>query len=229
MQRLVLFDIDETMISSDGAGRRAIGRALMDLFGVKPEMITVSMSGKTDPQILSEILRAAQMSEEEIQSRLSDMFELYISILKEELKKCNRYIMHKGIPEILEILDKHDEVCLGLLTGNIETGARLKLDIFDLNRYFPIGAYGSDSADRMELPHVANLRAKDHYGVMFRPDQLVIIGDSIYDVMCAKGYGARSIAVNTGVTQREALEEQDPDYLFATLEDSSEVLKAILA
>lgn len=229
MQRLVLFDIDETMISSDGAGRRAIGKALMDLFGVKPESITVSMSGKTDPQILSEILRAAEMSEEEIQSRLSEMFELYISILKEELKKCNRYIMHKGVPEILEILHKHDDVCLGLLTGNIETGARMKLDIFDLNRYFPIGAYGSDSADRMELPHVANLRAKDHYGVQFRPEQLVIIGDSIYDVMCAKGYGARCIAVNTGVTRREELEEQKPDYLFATLEDAPVVLNAILA
>lgn len=229
MQRLVLFDIDETMISSDGAGRRAIGRALMDLYGIKPEKITVSMSGKTDPQILSEILRAADMTEEEIQERLSDMFDLYLSILKEELKKCNRYIMHKGIPEILEILDKHEDVCLGLLTGNIETGARMKLDIFDLNRYFPIGAYGSDSANRMDLPHVANVRARDHYGVEFRPDQLVIIGDSIYDVMCAKGYGARCIAVNTGVTPREDLEGQSPEYLFATLEDAPEVLKAILA
>ena len=119
MAKLVLFDIDETMISSDGVGRRAIGRALLDLFNVAPEKITVRMSGKTDPQILTEILKAAGLSSKEIASRLDEMFKLYIKLLKEEIAKEGRYIIHEGIPEILEVLQNHEETYLGLLTGNI--------------------------------------------------------------------------------------------------------------
>ncbi len=229
MERLVLFDIDETMISSDGVGRRAIGRMLLDMFKIPPEKITVSMSGKTDPQILREILIAAELNEEEIHQRLDQMYKIYISLLKEEIKKEGRYIVHSGVVEILDRLKDHPKTYLALLTGNIEEGARIKLDKFGLNHYFPFGAYGSDSADRMKLPEIAKRRALEHYRIDFRPDQVVIVGDSIYDVMCAKGYGAKCIAVNTGVTPRADLEKYDPEHLFVTLEDTEQVLAAILS
>lgn len=226
MTRLALFDIDETLIYTDGAGRRAIGRALMEKFQIDASQLKVTMSGKTDPQILYEMLA---LSKRENDTTLeAEMYELYIVLLKEELAKEGRYVIHKGIPDLLHLLDDHNQVHLGLLTGNIEPGARLKLDRFDLNKFFPIGAYGSDSANRMDLPAIATQRAQDHYGAVFAPQEVAIIGDSIYDVMCAKHYGAVSIAVNTGVTPREALEEQNPDYLFDSLEDIHAVLEAIL-
>ncbi len=229
MERLVLFDIDETMISSDGAGRRAIARALADMYGIDPSKVTLRMSGKTDPQILSEILKAAGMDEAEIKQNFDEMFELYISILQDEVNKTNRYIVHPGVVELLDKLAEHDLAYLGLLTGNIELGARIKLNRFDLNRYFPLGAYGSDSADRMDLPAIATHRAKEHYKKDFVPSQVVIIGDSIYDVMCAKGFGAKSIAVNTGVTSRSDLEREKPDFLFPNLADTHALLQAIFS
>lgn len=229
MTRLALFDIDETLIYTDGAGRRAIGRALMEKFQVDASKLTVSMSGKTDPQILREMLELAKRppgGDDHIRER--EMYDLYINLLEEELAKDGRYIVHKGIPELLHLLEEHKNVQMGLLTGNIEKGAKLKLDRFDLWKFFPIGAYGSDSANRMDLPAIATKRAEDHYGTKYAPHEVAVIGDSIYDVMCAKHYGAVSIAVNTGVTSREALEEQKPDYLFDSLEDINAILEAIL-
>lgn len=217
------------MISSDGAGRRAIGRALGDIFGIDTSKMTLRMSGKTDPQILSEILKLADKLEEDFEHLKEEMFRVYLQILQEEIKNAGHYIVHPGIYEILDALHAHETGYLGLLTGNIEDGARLKLSRFDLNKYFPLGAYGSDSANRMELPEIATDRARQHFNVDFKPEEVVIIGDSIYDVLCAKGYGAKSIAVNTGSTSKEELEEQKPDFLFPDLADTKAVLNAIFA
>lgn len=231
-KRLVLFDIDETITSSDGAGRRAIGRALCDIYGVDASKITLSMSGKTDPQILKEILKASEKTDEEIDEMLvrkDEMFNIYLGLLEEEIKNAKFFIIHEGVVELLDSLAVHDHGYLGLLTGNIEKGARMKLEQFGLNKYFPLGAYGSDHANRMELPDIATVRAREHFKVDFKPNQVVIIGDSIYDVLCAKGYGAKSIAVNTGKTSKADLEEQKPDYLFDSLADTNAVLEAIFA
>lgn len=229
MKKLVLFDIDETLISSDGAGRRAIGKALANIFDCDLSKIKVSMSGKTDPQILTEILSAGSISKEEIEDRMDEILEIYISLLQEQINASNHYKIHVGIPEILEILNGDSNTCLGLLTGNIETGARMKLNRFDLNRYFPIGAYGSDSGNRMDLPEIATNRGIEFYEMEFSADQVVIIGDSIYDVRCAKGFGAKSIAVNTGVTKKQMLEDENPDHLFEDLSHTKKVLEAILS
>lgn len=228
MARLVLFDIDETMISSDGAGRRAIGKALANLFGGDISTRKVNMSGKTDPQILTEILRHCQMEEAEIQRRIDEILEIYITLLQAEIDRSNSYIIHKGIPELLEHMHGEEGFYLGLLTGNIEKGARMKLEPFGLNRYFPIGAYGSDSASRMDLPEIAADRGKSHFKIDFRPQDVTIIGDSIYDVQCARGYGAKSVAVNTGSTDKELLLEENPDYFFEDLSALDSVIEAIL-
>jgi phosphoglycolate phosphatase len=232
LERLVLFDIDETITASDGAGRRAIGRALADTYGIDASKITLSMSGKTDPQILSEIFKAVEKSDVEITDMLNkkeEMFEIYLGLLEQEIKNAKYFIVHEGVVELLDNLSDHQNGYLGLLTGNIERGARMKLEQFGLNRYFPLGAYGSDHANRMELPDIATKRARDHFKIDFKPEQVVIIGDSIYDVLCAKGYGAKSIAVNTGKTSKEELVAQKPDYLFDNLSDTKGVMDAIFS
>jgi len=228
MKRLVLFDIDETMISSDGAGRRAIARVLNENYGVPEEAMKIPMSGKTDPQILREIFRTCN-KEDQFESHMEHIFELYLGVLEEEIQRSRYYIIHEGVVELLEALVAEDRAYLGLLTGNIERGAQMKLHRFDLLRYFPIGAFGSDSANRLDLPAIACKRALNHFNIEFQPDEVVIIGDAINDVLCAKGYGAISIAVNTGRTTRAELEEQKPDYLFPSLKDTEKVLDAIFS
>jgi len=226
--RLVLFDIDETMIKSDGAGRRAITRALVSVFGITGDTDGVIMSGKTDPQICSEIMCNSGISADEINSKLPTVFALYPPLLKEEIERSPGYRLHDGIKELLKALSSQAAARLGLLTGNIEAGARLKLEPFALNDYFPIGAFGCDSADRMDLPKIARQRAANFYKTAFGNREVVIIGDSVNDVRCAAGFGAVSIAVNTGKTTYAELEQCRPDFLFDTLSDTSSVMAAIL-
>lgn len=226
-KRLVLFDIDETMITSDGAGRRAISRVLKDRYDIDPASIKLSMSGKTDPQILTEIMTEAGIEKKEIESAIPLMIEEYLVHLETEIRETKHYIVHDGVEEVLAALATMENAFLGLLTGNVERGARMKLERFKLNHHFPLGAYGSDSASRLDLPHVAKLRADEHFNLTFEPSEIVVIGDSIFDVLCAKHYGAVSLAVNSGRTTREELEAQNPDHLFSTLADTKSVINAI--
>jgi phosphoglycolate phosphatase-like HAD superfamily hydrolase len=226
-KRLVLFDIDETMITSDGAGRRAISRVLKDRYDIDPNKIKLSMSGKTDPQILTEIMTESGIEKSEIASAIPSIIEEYLVHLETEIRETRHYIVHDGVEEILAALATMENAFLGLLTGNVERGARMKLERFKLNHHFPLGAYGSDSASRLDLPHVAKLRADEHFKTTFEPREIVVIGDSIFDVLCAKHYGAVSLAVNSGRTTREELAAQNPDHLFPTLADTQSVIKAI--
>ena len=228
MKRLVLFDIDETMISSDGAGRRAIARVLNEHYGVPEEAMKIPMSGKTDPQILREIFRSCG-KEQTFEGATTEILDLYLGVLEEEIQRSRYYIVHEGVLELLEQLVAEEKAYLGLLTGNIQRGAHMKLHRFDLVKYFAIGAYGSDSHNRLDLPKVAHDRALDHFGIDFAPDEIVIIGDAVNDVLCAKGYGAISIAVNTGKTSWAELEEQKPDFLFQSLKDTEQLMGAIFS
>jgi len=227
LKRLVLFDIDETMISSDGAGRRALARALKEMHDIPDQTTRVPMSGKTDPQILLEIFTAHGYAKEKALSHIDDLIAHYLGYLDEEMKASQSLIMHQGVVQILDLLAADDNSYLGLLTGNVEIGARKKLDFFGLNDYFPIGAYGSDSANRLDLPAVAVERAKAHFQTDFSPPQVVIVGDSVNDIACAHGYGAKVIAVNTGKTSWQDLAERNPQHLFKDLSDTDAVYKAV--
>jgi phosphoglycolate phosphatase-like HAD superfamily hydrolase len=216
------------MISSDGAGRRAIARVLNQHYEVPESAMRLPMSGKTDPQILREIF-ASCGKENAFDNCTEHIFELYLGVLEEEIERSRYYIVHEGVVELLEALVTEERAYLGLLTGNIERGAQMKLHRFDLLKYFPIGAFGSDSANRLDLPAVARDRASKHFNIDFAPDEVVIIGDAINDVLCAKAFGAISIAVNTGKTTWEELKEQKPDYLFHSLKDTATLLDAIFS
>lgn len=227
MKRLILFDIDETMISSDGAGRRAIARALAEKHAIAEEATRVPMSGKTDPQILMEIFTSQGMAKDTAQSYIGELIDCYLQYLDEEMEKSKTLILHEGVVDILDRLHQGEQSYLGLLTGNVEIGARKKLNFFDLNRYFEIGAYGSDSADRLELPQYAVERARDHFGLSFAPEEVWIIGDSVNDIACAHNYGAKVIAVNTGKTSWEELYARKPEHLLKSLKDTDAVYQAI--
>lgn len=229
MKRLVLFDIDETMIFSDGVGRRAMESALSEVLGIAIDSRSTNMSGKTDPQICYELLGSLGYQTAEISAILPGAFELYLRLLEEEIGKSKRFGLHAGVVELIETLARDSSIYLGLLTGNIEKGARMKLAPFSLNGYFPFGAFGCDSANRMDLPSFAHERARKVFLTDFERSEMVIIGDAVNDILCAKGYGVKSIITNTGKTPRWDLEELNPDYLFESLKDTSKIMEAILA
>lgn len=229
MPRLILFDIDETILHSDGVGRRAMQGALSKVFSHDVDAAGHNMSGKTDPQICHELLRTLGYDEHLIEERLPAIFNEYISLLEHEIGKAESFRLHRGVSALIDRLSKDSDCRLALLTGNIEVGARMKLHPFDLNKHFATGAYGSDAADRTHLPEIAHRRALDTFSISFRKEDIVIIGDAVNDVLCAKAYDVTSLVTCTGKTSKEELVPLNPDYMFDSLEDTDEICRAIFA
>ena len=227
MRRLVLFDIDGTLLTDRGASRSAFAEALGTVYDFSGDLSRYDFSGRTDPQIAHMVLRDAGHSEVSIEEALPHLWQLYLAGLARNATPERVRVM-PGIRELLAELESHDDVVLALLTGNIEPGARLKLGGAALNHYFPFGAFGSDSADRTRLPPFAMQRATEHLGREFAGADVVIIGDSIYDVRCGVPYQATTIAVASGKTAGSTLRAENPTHFFETLEDVERVMGAIL-
>jgi phosphoglycolate phosphatase-like HAD superfamily hydrolase len=228
MRRLVLFDIDGTLLSADGAGKRAVNDALVEVFGTTGPIERYSFAGRTDPQIARELLTAAGLATEEIDPRLPALWDSYIANLRWEMERTEVTPL-PGIPELLRrVEDAAGETVLGLLTGNIEEGARIKVDAAGLGwERFRVGAYGSDHANRPELPAVAVRRARDLTGMDFTGKEVVILGDTPFDIQCGAHLGVRTIAVATGRHPVEELAAHDPDHLFPDFSDVEAVWAAI--
>src|SRR5262245_5077578 len=227
--RLVLFDIDGTLISARGAGRRALRRALDHVFGTAGALDGYDMSGKTDPRILFEVLSAAGLDRAAVTERLDDFFERYAMTLTEEIGDGAHVVTMPGVAEVVRRLAAEEGVVLGLLTGNIEAGARIKLGPTGLLPYFVLGAFGSDDADRRRLPSLAARRAHAHVGYPFRPRDVLVIGDTPHDVDCARHFGAVAVAVATGRFTREQLEREDPDMVFDNFSDAQDAARRLPA
>ena len=226
MRKLVLFDIDGTLITDHGAARHSFGAALAATFDYRDDLSRYDFSGRTDPQIAFMVLRDAGWNDDDISSRLPSLWSRYLTEL-EKRATPDRVESLPGIRPLLDALASHARVTLALLTGNIEPGARLKLGGANLNAYFPFGAFGSDSANREELPPIAVERASQIDGYRFTGRDVVIIGDSIYDVRCGVPHGATTIAIASGKTSAETLRAENPDYFFDSAEDLDAILRAI--
>ena len=225
-RRLVLFDIDGTLITDSGAARRSYGLALREIYGYQGDLTRYDFSGRTDPQITSMVLHDAGFTDEQIAGGAPQLWETYLRELAIHATP-ERVKVLPGIRELLDRLVAIDHVMLGLLTGNIERGARLKLSPAGLNHYFPFGAFGSDSAKREELPPIAVERASQIDGHRFRGREVVIIGDSIYDVRCGAPHDATTIAIASGKTPAEKLRAENPHHFFHSAEDLAGILDAI--
>lgn len=228
--KLVLFDIDGTLLLSDGAGRRAIHRALVEVFGsTGPE--DYHFDGKTDPQIVRELMRLAGHGDRHIDAQMSRLLDLYLTYLRQELARPDkRAYTLPGVPQLLDALDEQENVILGLLTGNVEPGARAKLAAvgLDFDR-FRVGAFGSDHEHRPELPAIARNRARGDLGVELAGSAIIVIGDTPADLTCGRALGAAAIGVATGRYSVSELAEHDPLAVFRDLSDTAAVLDAILA
>lgn len=225
--RLILFDIDGTLVLDDGVARESFAAGLHEVYGFTDDLSWFDFSGKTDPQIAYEILRHHGWDRDEIGEGLPALWIEYVGGLRRGLTRERQTVL-AGVHDILERLAEIGAVTLALLTGNIEPGARVKLAPWDLNRFFGFGAFGSDSSDRTELPPIAVKRAREETGRRFAAREVVIIGDSIWDVRCGVPHDATTIAVASGRTSPEMLRAEKPDYFFSSLADTDRIVEAIV-
>lgn len=228
IRRLVLFDIDGTLISTGGVGGRALLAALTEVFGTAGPIERWSFGGKTDPQIVAELMEAAGIDENTVAAGLPEVLARYIATLEREIDPA-RVKLKPGILPLLERLAVHPDVVLGLLTGNIARGAAIKLMSAGLEQFFVLGAYGCDHRFRDQLPPIAVRRAETLTDYRYSGKQVVIIGDTPNDIVCGRGIGVKAIAVATGTFPAADLALHGPDHLFADLSDTQSALSAILA
>lgn len=224
---LVLFDIDGTLLSAGRAARESVLAALSEVYGWKhANGNSHDFSGKTDPQIVRELVEK-DVGQPRCEELLELALERYLAEFSSRLTP-EAVIAKPGAVELVSGLAETPGVTLGLLTGNLERGARMKLDPLGLNPRFPFGAFGSDSEDRYLLPAIAVERARAHCGREFAGKQVVVVGDSVHDVLCGRSLGVRSVAVATGPTPAQRLADQGPDALLASFADVGAAREAIL-
>jgi phosphoglycolate phosphatase-like HAD superfamily hydrolase len=230
-RKLVLFDIDGTLLWSGGAGRSAIGQALTAEIGAAGPIEGYRFDGKTDPQIVAELMTAAGHPDAEDESRIAAVCRRYLELLRVELVTRKTGIrLYPGIAALLAAMERRHDGLVGLLTGNLALGAELKLTAAGVDpARFRVGAYGSDSAVRAELPAIAAARAAPMMGRVPQGKEIVIIGDTPADMSCGLGVGARALGVATGRHSVVDLLAAGADVAFEDLTDTDPVLDAIYA
>ena len=225
MTRLLLFDIDGTLLLSGGAGTRALNRTFEEMFGVAGAFTGIAVAGRTDPLILGDALDRAGVAADaaarrQFLARYCEHFE------REILCPGPRKGLMPGVRRLLDSLQEWPDLACALLTGNIARAARIKLEHFALQRYFACGAYGDDAPRRDDLVPVAVGRARRAGIDVASASQAVVIGDTPLDVQCAAAAGARSVGIATGSFTEEELRRAGADAVLPDLTDPSRFLLA---
>lgn len=220
--KIILFDIDGTILQTNGAGTRAANRAFENIYGISEAMTRIDAAGKTDHIILQEIFMN-ELNRDFSQEEAEELYKLYIPFLEEETGKSKTTVM-PGIPKLLEELSSRQDMVLGVATGNIEQGAWIKLRSAGLDHHFDFGGFGSDSHIREHLILKAFERAKSHIEENIEIKNTFVIGDTPYDINHGRAAGTITVGVATGSYSREQLEQHNPDYLFDDLTNLEEVL-----
>ncbi len=222
-QRLLLWDIDGTLITTGAAGQRAIMLATARRFE-GGDLDGVEIAGRTDSGIAHQIL--TKYGEPITEESMSSFLDLYLELLAQELPRSKGEVL-PGVLPLLQRLERTPDTTVGLLTGNLKRGAQLKLEHYKLWHFFAFGAFADDHHDRNELGAFALARAREGTGGEFLPAQVDVIGDTGHDIACGKAFGARTIAIATGSWPRERLAEYAPDFLFDDLANLSDVIATL--
>lgn len=225
---IVLFDIDGTLLRAHGAGARSIAAALVEVFGT-PGPDGHRFDGKTDPQIVRELMTQAGVPDDEISAGMEAVLARYLELLERELATRAAVELLPGVPALLDAVERDARLVPALLTGNVAAGAALKLRAAGLDPdRFVLGAFGSDHHHRPMLPPVALARARARFGAHVDGASLVIVGDTPNDLTCGRGVGARAIGVETGRYRAAELLPHDPVAVFADLSDTAAVVAALV-
>lgn len=228
MPKLVLFDIDGTLVLTGGAGMRAMGRTFKHLLGAENAMMDVPLAGRTDLAILTDAARRVAPGFLPDAAWVSRFRDHYVAALREELQvdapgKC----LLPGVTDAIAALSRIDDVHVALLTGNFRQGAEAKLGYFSLWEAFPFGAFGDEAVDRNVLLPIALDHAGDHGVGPLAPRDIFVIGDTPYDVACALNGAAVAVGVATGPYDREALHQAGADVVFDDLSDTGALVALV--
>jgi phosphoglycolate phosphatase-like HAD superfamily hydrolase len=227
--KLLLFDIDQTILHSGGAGEKALTTALRERFGREQDLEKIEVAGKTDVWIAHRLFEAHGI--EPSAENVDQFLNSYLHHLEKELALNHGRVL-PGFPELLHALARMPTVAIGLLTGNLRRGARIKLGYYGMLDHFSlepsaVGAFADDSLDRNRLGPFARERARAAHGYDFQPEDIYIIGDTPHDIACAKAIDARGVGVATGRYSREELEAAGADFVFADLSDVETVIRTL--
>ena len=223
-KRLLLFDIDGTLIHSGGAGIEALKRALKERFKINDDLRDIEIAGMTDSGIVTSILKKHKV--QATAENIAAFLDSYVHFLSLELPHRKGNLL-PGILELLEKLKARKHVVLALLTGNLSRGAQLKLGNYGVWHFFEFGAFADDHHDRNQLGSFARARAKEKHGHEFSADDIDVIGDTPRDIACGKALGARTIAVATGSCSREKLSKHGPDILIDDFSDVDRLINTL--
>ncbi len=222
--RLVLFDIDGTILLSGGAAVRAVNRAFKNIYGVENAMDGIRADGKTDPIILGEIFNK-RLGRGFMREEAAKVFNQYVFFLREEITNSKGFRVLPGVAELLDSLSQKSRLVLGVATGNIQEGAWIKLERAGLNSYFKFGGFGSDSENREQLIRIAVERGKALVNHNREFQSIFVIGDTPFDIIHGRAAGGKTVAVATGSYSVNDLAEYGSDYLFKNFSDFQTVLK----
>jgi phosphoglycolate phosphatase-like HAD superfamily hydrolase len=226
IRKVVLFDLDWTLIYTGGAGVKALDYAFKATFGIPEAMKRVSPDGKTDRAICREMIQMV-LNRTPKEDEIDTLCRGYLERLAQEIPQSEGYRILPGVPELLEAIKGQDGILMGLGTGNLEEGARIKLARAGFMKYFQFGGYGSDAEERPKVLKAAIQRAEALAGQRFNAQEVIVIGDNIRDVQAGQAIGAMTIAVATGPMSREDLAKGRPDHLFQDLSDTAAVLHVL--
>src|SRR5262249_23454974 len=220
-KRLLLFDIDGTLIYSGGAGVQALIRAFKERFGIDDDLSDIEIAGRTDSGIVVSILNKHKVPT--THENVSALLDSYVHFLSLELPRRKGKLL-PGVLQLLETLKSRPHLVLALLTGNVSRGARLKLEHYGVWHFFEFGAFADDHRDLNQLGRFARARAKEKHGCEFAASEIDVIGDTPRDIACGRALGARTIAVATGRWSRDELAKHQPDFLIDDLSDVKTII-----
>lgn len=223
-RRLLLFDIDGTLISSGGAGEAALKDAMLSRFGVEEDLDGIILAGATDGRIARELLEKHSISVSP--ENVSALLDTYLGHLTERIGRHDGRLL-PGIVSLLKVLSERTDVVLALLTGNVSRGAKIKLTHYGVWDFFEFGAFADDHHDRNELGKFARARALERHGEDFPPSRIYVIGDTPKDIECGRAIGACTVAIATGHYSSAELRDHAPDFLFEDLSDTERVVKVL--
>ena len=222
--KLFLFDIDGTLLTSGGAGERALRLGFRDRFGIDDDLSSIEIAGRTDSGIVREMLAAHRLPA--TPENIAAFLDGYLHHLAQEIPRTPGRLL-PGILPLLDALQPRADIVLALLTGNLARGAEIKLRHYGVWHYFEFGAFADDHHDRNQLGPFAQARARAQRGIEFPPERIFVLGDTPHDIACARAIGAKAIAIATGRFSQADLAAQTPDFLFEDLGDLDAVLAAI--
>ena len=218
----ILFDIDGTLLRCGGAGLAAIGQVMGELFGVK-QLGKVPVHGRTDEAILNDLFAQSSLVFDDHRDEFN---QKYWAKLTETLGESPSYLL-PGVSVLLEQLALREDVAMGVLTGNAERAAAVKLRHFNLEHFFKFGGFGDFHSDRNDVARIALASARSFLGDRFDASRLWVIGDTVNDIVCARAINAKVIAVETGGASMSELEAAAPDSVLPSLKDHHEFFETL--